>query len=369
MKAVAVIVGILALIIVGSVAIAITDDVANVDQWSYGEYRTVTDAVSASGSVELVGDTIHATSVGQGVITLSDGKTIDVDVKKAVLDVLFITGQSNATYITSTAVNDEAAPVPPPGTAYVWATDSGQYSHFYTEGSQPSFMPMTSPDGESLTGGLAPSFAATYYQDTGRFSYWICGAWGGKSIDHFDPRDGDVWIYMKDVLSEAVSAVDKSKFELRFGPYVFIQGEFNASTNIDAYKREFMRMHNAILDGDLGEDFNRCVISLPRAEDATNAVIAQKELAEAHPSTITIATDAADGFTVDNGLMASDDLHYTQAGMNIIGAALGLACAELSGGADTGSARSLMPVIPVIMGIVVGIMAISLALRAIMGRD
>ena len=81
-------------------------------------------------------------------------------------------------------------------------------------------------------------------------------------------------------------------------------------------------MHNAILNGGLGHTFQGGFISIVRDANGGNAAIAQRELCE-EISTIHLGTDIASSFTVADGMMGSDDLHYSQKGNNAIGAALG----------------------------------------------
>lgn len=364
LKSVVAILGLLVLVVVGSVSLFIVED-STEDPWLYGEYRDIEGAVSASGSLELVDGRVHAVSVGRGDVLLSDGSRTTVTVERAPLDVFLMTGQSNSTYRYQTADHATASPVPPPGAAYMWATPDGNWTA-WQDSSDLAFLPMTSGGGESLTGGLAPAFAATYYENSGRFSYWICGGWGGMEIAEFDPENGKVWDAMENTVQEAVKAIDRELFEPRYMSYMWIQGESDWDTPIPTYKSAFMLMHDAILNGKLGVPFDMCLISLPRTSDAVNAVEAQIQLARENSDTIRIVTDIADTFTVENGLMASDDLHYTQEGCNMLGSVLGKACADLTPHVYP---KPLLSVIPIVLTISIGVMAIGLALRAIMGRE
>lgn len=369
MKAVCTIIGIVAFVIVGAVAITMVEQaVDDVDpEWSYDDYRVVENAVSVSGVLEMVethlGSTIHAKDVGEGTIQYADGSTESVSVHRAKLDVYLITGQSNAAY---RAVDPSAAkPLPHLGTAYAWMLEDGLYGQFNTD-EAPEMRPMVNLDGTAATGDKAPSFAATVNSITGHKTYWICGAWTNMSIINYNPtNNASKWVYMKDVVNEAMDAVDRSKFDVKTCSWMWIQGEKDSDMSVEEYYDRFVTLNDAILSGELGYKFNHCFISLIQSKWG-NPVQAQLQLAHDVP-TISIGSDAALDFTVANGLMDADDIHYSQLGDNIIGEDLGSACGHLrsSGMPNT----DMLGVLPVVVGIVVGIIAIMAAARLVMGRD
>lgn len=382
MKAVGIIVGVAVLAIVGAVALNMLNGLEDPSpvggEWSYDDYKIVPDAVSASGSLELVDvdgtAMVHAMSVGPGRISMSDGTTEEVDVARAILDVYLMTGQSNASYRSENP--SAASPAPPIGTAWFWGDAAGNWGDRGTQ-SEFAMRPMVDSDGTLATADMAPAFAASVEAagvPDGKV-FWICGATGNRSISTFVPGEGSSWAHMKLVVEEAIEAIPSDLFAVRTVCYMWIQGEADAGMSVDLYKERFMLMHDAILDGGLGHDFDHCFISLLTSK-WTNSRAAQLELASEHPDTITIATDVADTFTVDNGLMQADGTHYTQLGDNIIGTDLGEFISEWYSvepvpevDSGTGGLPSLLGVVPILLGIAVGLMAIGLALRAIMGRD
>lgn len=361
------VIGILALVVVGAVAIGITQDVISDEapEWSYDDYKLIDGVVAASGSLEMIethlGPTVHAIGVGPGTITYSDGSVMKVDVERAKLDVYLMTGQSNACYYDADPAL--ADPVPDLGEAYAWMLPNGKYGQFIL-GEIPHMLPMVNIDGSAVTGDKATPFAATVGELTGHKTYWICGGWGGQSITQFDPAGGPIWLYMKDVVNDAMDAIDRSLFEVKTCYYMWIQGEADRTMAVEEYKDRFIEMHDAIIGGDLGYSFSHCFISLVRGG---NSVQASEELAQELP-TVSIGSSAALDFTQENGLVGEDDIHYSQLGDNIIGVDLGTVCGELRGDSPAGT-KGLMGIIPIILGVVIGCMAIGLALRALMGRD
>lgn len=373
MKIVAGIVGIVAFIIVGAWAIPFMEDVVQEDvdvpEWSYDDYKLIDGAVSASGSLEIVsthmGETVHAVSVGPGTITYTDGRVESVNVGRAVLDVYLMTGQSNACY--SSADPSLADPIPKLGTSYAWMRESGDYAKFAST-DDPAMRPMVGIDGQALTGDKAPAFAATVTELTGHKVYWICGGWGDMSIASFDPDGGIVWNYMLQVVSEAMDAIDRQHFDVHTCYYMWIQGEKDRSMPVEEYIERFKEMHDAILSGKLGYTFSHCFIS-QIMEKWGNAVDALYEIADTVPH-VSMGSTAALGFTQANGLLSSDNIHYSQLGDNIIGSDLGTACGELRlQEPSTKGTNALMGILPTIFGITVGVLAVMAAVKLVMGRD
>lgn len=315
------IIAMVAAVIVVIVAIPLipSEPTEDPDGWQYDEYRDATDVTAASGSLEIVtvGDTkyVHAYDLGAGTMTRSDGSVETVDVGRAHLDVCLMLGQSNAAYAH---VNLSQTPVPAPGTAYYYGYANGMYSSIAFASC--GIHSMTSSDGTAATGDKAPAFAIKYSEVTGHRVYFICGAINGKSITTFDPDGGTTWNYAAEVVEYAIKALDKRYYAYDTIAYMWIQGEADSAMSIEEYKSRFLEMNRAIMDGDLGIPFRHAFISKVRTVSSGTA---QVQLAAEYPDEITMATDMASTFTIDNGLLESDGIHYTQAGDNLIGTALG----------------------------------------------
>lgn len=326
--------------------------------WQYDDYNLISGAVSASGALELLNvgsvEYVHAKDVGEGSITYSDGHTDTVDVKKAQIDVVMMYGQSNAAY--RNPVPSQASPIPKLGTAYYYGLSdrAGALSSENSTGMNLQNCTMydmiNSDTGELRIGDKGPAFAATYYASTHTKVYWINCAIGGQPISTFMPNAWG-WNYAETVLQNAISELDEEYFEVFFQGYMWIQGEGNATTPVSAYKSSFLTMHSAILNGELGYRFNVCILSKVREVNAPNPSIAEIDLAEEN-ATIIMATEIADTFTVANGLIGSDELHYSQMGNNLIGTALGESMAEYahySSPLVSSSIASLLQIIPLVI--------------------
>lgn len=346
------------------------------DGWHYDDYRSAENVSSASGSLEIVTidgtDYLHAKNVGSGTITYTDSSVESVTVKKATLDVFFLYGQSNASYRNGdiTKVDD----APGYGVAYYfgYADAYGPSAALNDTGFDVDECDMYSlydSSGTLRVGGILPDLAYEYHQITGHKIYLIDGAVGNKSILTFDPPSGFMWTYGDSILTAGLAEIDTDLYDYTCKYYMWIQGEADSSRDVAVYKSQFMEMHEALLNGDMaGVHFQKCFISKVRAANGVNSSVAQLELAEEHPDTISIVSTAADSFTVSNGLMGSDDLHYSQLGNNIIGTEFGRALGATinPGAAELSKFSDLMAAIPalVIVALIASIAVVVIRSRA-----
>lgn len=313
------------IILVGAVMVPIINDDSGSDVWTYDDYREADGVASVSGALELVtvGSTeyVHASSVGNATLTYTDGSSETVTVNKADLSMLFIMGQSNGEYLTQYADPDAADPVPGLGQAYYYGTDDSPTIKEYTA-SDCAMHDMIDSDGSLIVGDIWPSLAASYTDYCGLKAYVVSAAWGGKSITEFTPGTGEIWLYSVQVLSDAIDAVDTSLYNLTIDSYIWIQGEADEDMVKNEYINRFVAMNDAILAGDLGvSSIDACFISKVREERAPVIAAAQLEICNT-VSNVYMACQLADDFTYSNGYRA-DYSHYTQAGDNLIGAAVG----------------------------------------------
>lgn len=355
--------------------IPITNPSAADNGWYYDDYRSAEDVASASGAIELVtvGDKsyLHASDVGSGTITYDDGSTETVDVKKAILDVFFLYGQSNAA-----GRNGDPSKVdnyPDLGTTYYFGYEDefGPPASLNNTGFDVSLCDMYSlydSSGDPRVAGLLPDFSYEYQKITGHKVYVINGAVGNKSILTFDPPSGFMWTYGDSILTAGLAEIDTNLYDYSCKYYMWIQGEADSSRPVATYKTQFLEMHEAMMDGDMaGVHFEKCFISKVRAANGENSSTAQIELAEEY-SSIIMATTMADSFTIANGLMGSDDLHYSQLGYDRIG----IAFAESIGAVVNPAAAQmekyseLLSAIPIMVIVALLIAVVPLVFR---GRD
>lgn len=357
-------------VLVAAVIVPITNpSAADADEWYYDDYKAMDSVSSVSGALELVtvGDTeyVHANGVGTGTITYDDGDTDTVTVSKAVLDVFFLYGQSNAA--GRNGDTSEVDKYPELGTTYYfgYADAYGPSAALNSTGfdvSQCDMYSLYDSSGDPRVAGLLPDFSYEYQQITGHKVYLINGAIGNKSVLTFDPPSGFMWTYGDSILTAGLAEIDTTLYDYSCKYYMWIQGEADSGRDVDVYKAQFLEMHDAMLAGDMaGVEFEKCFISKVRAANGANSSVAQIELAEEYPETIIMASTASDSFTIANGLMGSDDLHYSQLGNNIIavafadsiGAVVDPTAAQLNKYSELLSAIPLMIIIAMVASVAV----------------
>lgn len=343
------------------VIIPITDE-NRITYWQYDDYIDGSNVSTVTGALEIVTldskKFVHANGIGNATITYNSGVVESVTVNKAVLDLYMFYGQSNAAYTQPDPSKSE--PIPKLGTSYYFGFSNNPI-HTKNDLSvlgNCKMWSITKDDGTARIGDKYAPFGATYYEKTGHKTYFVCCASGGESIDAFQPPSGEMWIYAQTILASAYNAVDLTKYTVNVMSYIWVQGEQNKNTPVVDYIDYFMTMHDAIMGGNLGLDFKNCVISLPRSANATNPVIAQKEIANDCATVFTGCT-VSDSFTVANGLMNADDMHYSPRGNNIIGVQLADYCADMYYSTPyTATERSLINVIPLIL--IIGLVIITI---------
>lgn len=247
-------------------------------------------------------------------------------------DVIILMGQSNADYREQTAVPADASPVPAPGTAWYYGTEE-MPADFYTQRSSCGVWPISDENGARI-GDKWPSLAASYTEATGRNVAMFQLAKVGVSIKTFNPKDideGYLWARCEPMTKAALSAFEDAGMSIGRVSVVWVQGESDHSMTAEEYETRMMILFTTVLNGGLGTHVDGPIwINKVRESKTPNIAAAQVEFCSDHPGVARIASEVADGFTVSNGLMSADNTHYSQAGNNLIGEAVGEVVGENS---------------------------------------
>lgn len=232
------------------------------------------------------------------------------------LYVFAVMGQSNSTDSPMFGSNlsdvRESVPLIPQNQAYYYGLNSTPYHYPNWEQLYQSYsMQQMILDGQWRIYGTDPAFASTFYNETGQKCMMINVGIGGIMVSSLLPG-GDSNIYAKTLISDALSKIP-DYYDVHMESIIWIQGESDSWREVADYKSKF----TAVWD-DFREEygFKSILISKTRSEDGGNASIAQEELSGSNG--VYLATSAADTFTVANGLLTSDNIHYTQKGRDII---------------------------------------------------
>lgn len=321
--------GTVAIILLATVLVpALSGDDNPTKGWEYDDYQICSDSCTATGSLEVVEldntKYLHAKDLGDGTYTES-GKTHTITVQKANLDVFMLGGQSNAAYAFYDA--DAADPRPLPGTAYYYGTSTTPAQSWHTSTEDYGIYSMVDSDGVMYVGNVEAPFSATYYEKTGHKVLIINTAISSTGIAAFTPGQSG-YAHMLEYWTDAMSKIDYDHFEVSIKSYLWIQGESDAGRTVADYCGLFVQMNKALTDPDGDFKLKSAIISQVRKESSLNAAEAQVYLASVWPN-IYVGTEIAQTFTIANGLLRDDGLHYTQAGYNLVGVKLATFAADL----------------------------------------
>lgn len=305
-------------ILIGSLLMPAIEE-ANADtSVTYDDYIEIDEDSEVSGVFEkiTIGDVTyaHADGVGKGKI---DGEYYDV--QKAKLDVFMIMGQSNAAYAyydTSTA-----SPIAKLGQTYYYGTETQPVTQ-----SLPGtgMYDAVNLDGTAKIGHLEMPFMAKYNELTDHKVYTINTGWIGANISILTVG-GSHYGWEQRTANAGFNAINQDYYDVDMVGFIWLQGESDAGlgTPIEQYKADFLKLFDAL--NHTGSDvFSRlftidhAFIVQTRTARGENVAEALDQLAEENED-IYMATDVTLTFTVDNGYMRSDDLHYSQSGFNVIG--------------------------------------------------
>lgn len=245
-------------------------------------------------------------------------------------DVIFLMGQSNAAYREATAVAAEAEPVPEEGTAWFWGQQYGIPANFnFTTG---SLQDMSNGTGAAI-GDKWPALASEYIDKTGHKVVMAQIAKAGMSITRFSPEDGDLWTASVSRVEQVITAMNDAGMSVGLVHVVWIQGEQDYNMSEAEYETRLLQIGTAISNGGLGHDVNM-PLWISKTRGSGGSVAAQEALTQEKPGMFRFATTIATTFTVENGLMSPDNLHYSQAGNNLLGSEIGATVGEEAKHAD-----------------------------------
>ena len=293
--------------------------------WQYDDYYTIEGLDSASGSLEVVtlgsDEYLHVASIGEGTYTVGDN-TYTVTTKKAQLDVFLIGGQSNAQYnINGTTELGDTDPVALPGTAYYYGLSSHPISMgnttqaaAYDSSLYDIYMSVDS-DGDNLLGNIEGPFSARYYSGTGHKVLTINTGVGGSSISAW-VDGGTCYTYSKAAFADAMSKIDTDLFEVSVKSFFWIQGEADKYMAVNTYVSDFMDLYEDLTTNVFNSDYKLTYALISLTKDGKNAATAQYKLAD--KKGIYMASTAAESFSISDGTLRNDGLHYTQKGDNIL---------------------------------------------------
>ena len=236
------------------------------------------------------------------------------------LEVLVIEGQSNAAYRNANVslVNQEIDL--PSHNAYYYGTDSAPIYYGQTpETGGPtydetfeSYSIHSMIEGNKWkVGGYEPILAKYISDKTGSDVLIINAGISGASIQYLQP-DADGGEYVAEVIAHALADIDP-KYTVDKVGYMWLQGEANRWMEIDEYIAYF----DVVNAWNISQGFDKGYIVQTRPYNGMQASDAQLKMCNEIPN-IVLSSTAPSTFTVDNGKLALDNIHYSQWGRMIV---------------------------------------------------
>lgn len=246
------------------------------------------------------------------------------------LDVVVVDGQSNAQYwgwntnniCSATIVNESGLEAPEHNLYYYGDSTPTFYGPVYTQPTYDTTLAsydlhlMYENDAWTI-GGYGPTMAKMISERSGHDVLVIDVGVGAAPIQWLTSTGpGGIWAVK--IIQDALDKVP-SGYSVDMLGMVWAQGESDSLTNVDTYIGYFDNLYEKF-----NTEFGLEKVYIIKTRDAYggNSITAQEQLAEDNDN-ITIATSITDDFTIDNGLLVSDGLHYSQAGRTAIAEVLG----------------------------------------------
>ena len=282
------------------------------------------------------------------------------DSSSNVLDVIVIDGQSNGAQTIDGALPESVDPTKVTGQIpllknklYYYGT-SEHPAVYGTNPSNPSYdttfqsysIHNMVKGNQYIIGGIEPSLAYYLSQKTGNDVLVLNVAVGASPISwHIPTATGGIWT--NDYLTHAFAEISGYSKINRLG-WVWLQGEADRNNSVEGYIEDFDKI-KAYYD-EIG--FNECVIVNNRDAWGGNSIIAQERIVEGDPN-VRFAPIDTNTFTIENGLLRHDGLHYTQFARNLIGESV----ASMFDSNDySQSVKAIVNILPslILVGILVG---------------
>lgn len=274
------------------------------------------------------------------------------------LNVIVIDGQSNGAYwsVCDPEVVQRDYDEVPKHNLYYYGTDTtpiiydnGNYDESYKSYDIHSIW----DDGWKI-GGYEPILANELSNRSNRDTLVINVAIPGFSVANLEPT-GVGGIFGFNAIEDALSKINGYD-HINFVGWIWIQGEADKLTPVNAYKYGFQNIENKFSE----LDFKNCYVVGVRDSYGGNSQIALTEIAETDPN-VKFVTDIAETFTEENGLLSSGDpIHFSQEGRDVIAKILGDEIPIRSNGETPVIISNLIGVIPifVIIGLIVTLVAV-----------
>lgn len=232
--------------------------------------------------------------------------------------VFMITGQSNSAYRHAdlTVTNEEVKQIPYDTAFYLGTSERPPASNptgWESEIDNWQLYSMNEEDGTWHIGNYEAELASVFYHATGKKCLIINAGWDSASIEASQPGEYQN-TYFKAMFERGTSLIP-SKYDVKLGCIFWSQGEADdeGDMTVDEYKEKFLTMWEDYQE-DMG--WGSILMAQTRFDQSAITPVAQTQLNGIDH--IYLATTITQTFSVDNGLLKSDNQHYSQKGRILV---------------------------------------------------
>lgn len=271
--------------------------------------------LGTDGPVEIVtvdGTTYaHATGRGHAEIVRSNGSVDRYNIAPAKADLIIMDGQSNAAY---NRADPTLANAPERGTSFYFGReDEAPYTGDET-GEDCDIYDMVDGSGILRIGDKGPEFCRVWTEETGKKAIWVSLGIGARGIDSWQPPAGASWRQNLRLMDAFWDTLEGYPFEIDRTIVMWAQGEANIHMDKEVYKQKFENFQKETRSAWHLDDPEWYFIDGRSAQ--VGEVNEAFRMVEGIP--VCVPYSMLDRFTVANGLLVNDLLHYTQRGDNAV---------------------------------------------------
>ena len=299
-------------------------------EMEYEDWRDYSgDALGVDGPIEIAGDKIHAVGTGTAKIYNSDGSKTTVKITPAHATLILMDGQSNAAYYKWSedripgAEDIAATPAPEQGRAFYFGWPDRMPTDRTDDVSDCEIYDMIDASGALRVADKGPAFCKVYTEQTGKKAIWVSLGVPGVRLTYWNQPNGLVWQYNEYVMQTFNGLLKDTDFVIDETIVLWLQGEsdYLHNTGYNNYITRWTSLHDAAPEA-WGHDISAWYLLQGRTADFGWVNDAYEELA-ATIGDVYVAThaDLQDSYSIANGLMMPDDLHYSQLGDNALATA------------------------------------------------
>lgn len=275
------------------------------------------------------------------------------------LDIVVLIGQSNTAYwsVSTTMVDDANADIKLPiSNCYYFGTSGAPCGSLTIDFDMCDIYPMVD-NNKWVIGGLEVGIASIISNYSGDNVLIVNAGVSGENIDYFTP-DNTGGQRLINMLDRVMSCIDPG-YNIVKTAWIWNQGENDKTTSFTHYIAEFNKINDMFFN--LG--YNKGYIVETRAVNGVNSTVAQSRIVNSIDN-INWGSRSTNTFTIDNGYMNEDDIHYNQHGRNVVGIDCGNAIINNIDISDINNSayNKIIGLIPIIVLVAVVIGAIGLLL-------